>query len=861
MHKLFRSLLAVGALTAFAACGDDVSITPPPPEGVTISGAPSTAIKVGDVVQLSANVPVTWTSAATNVASVDGTGRVTAIAAGVASITATSQEDATKSASVSITVTGSIAPTVSISAITTGATNVPVNPNNVAGQINVVVNMDPGDFTVQRLELLVDDQVVDQQDFGTSVQASAAVAVDGEPANQVQQVVFSLNTGEFDQADGSATYPNGSHTIGARVVVTGGGSSGAAAPTKQLMFNNAPGLFLTFSNDNGSDPASATNGSTGFAYMGGSVTLGVVGVSYNDQQTFSSASITLFGIPQTIALTNNVGSVTYSESQTWNGTQARIGNYLSAGNETPVVTATVLNGAAGPTTVLNGSNGIPAFPTVRIDNTGPGAASANGVAQNAITTATVVLWVNAASAFSAGNLGIPSQSTLNSADIGASGVVVEVFVTSNGGTLPAQACSVTGLTQVSTGADLAETTVSSAYRARVRYKDALGNTSCTDLSGGSQFGADFTAPTGQVTAGPTANTGYNAGLPSWAVTAADNASGFSLTPLNVIMTRLNPDGSTDCEIGSGSSCGNPQQRALTFDATDGTNAEGYYTTSITLADQAGNTVELVASRVYLLDVTAPAFSGGISLPQLIAGAQTNTFSTAVTDNMDLGSVYGDVTYPVAVLRYPAQAIGTFGPALETSSPVDYAVSDWIRCLNNTGDFTTLTNRPTTITMTVVDQTTQPATNPTSLASGAFGANAEVCTGSVGNIAAADINSFGGDAVDYGGTNVNVDIDGQNVANNSATSVTLTAVADVALNSSADPFTRVDWYYQSGGVWIKIGTSTAQLQQTQTTRTYTYTLVWDPDSAVPVGAVNLIAIGVDAEGDAVGSAGVAVTTVQ
>jgi hypothetical protein len=89
---------------------------------------------------------------------------------------------------------------------------------------------------------------------------------------------------------------------------------------------------------------------------------------------------------------------------------------------------------------------------------------------------------------------------------------------------------------------------------------------------------------------------------------------------------------------------------------------------------------------------------------------------------------------------------------------------------------------------------------------------------------------------------------------------LTAVADVALNSSADPFTRVDFFYVSGGVHIKIGTASVVLAQTVTNRTYTYTVTWDPDAAVPVGAVTVVALGVDAQGDAVLTGTQVVTTV-
>ena len=321
------------------------------------------------------------------------------------------------------------------------------------------------------------------------------------------------------------------------------------------------------------------------------------------------------------------------------------------------------------------------------------------------------------------------------------------------------------------------------------------------------------------------------------------------------MTRtVSNSGSPTCVIGSGTGCVNPASQPLTFDATGGANTEGYYTTTITLVDQAGNTTVLVTARLYEYDVTLPAFSGGISLPSLIAGATTNTFTATVTDNLDLNTIFGDVTYPTAVLRYPSQSVGAWGPPLEQGpTTVNYAVANWVRCINAAADFATTTNQPSSINLTVDDQ----ALNAFSQASGAFGVNAQAC----GAVGAVTINSFIQNAPNYGAGKTQVDINGASLAAASSATVTLTAVADVPLNSAVDPFARVDFFYDNGaGVLVKIGTATAVLAQTVSNRTYTYTIVWDPDAAVPVGAVNVVALGVDAQGDAVLTAAQVVTTV-
>jgi hypothetical protein len=554
----------------------------------------------------------------------------------------------------------------------------------------------------------------------------------------------------------------------------------------------------------------------------------------------------------------------------------------------PTTAGSVLLNFGSPANPNPGGNAaMPALQVVRLDNLAPGVTpSANGVAQasvSALVQAMVAPWVNAtttltpsATGTGVNTLGLPSLATLNTAtagagndpDEGVDAITVTVNVPAAGGTLPTTggSCNITGLTAVTLGSQLAETTVSAAYPARITFTDGLGNQFCMDLV--QSFGADFTAPTATIT-GPVPNTGYNAAPPSWATTASDNASGFSATPLRVNMSRLNVAGTTSCVINTGaSSCtgGSTAQQPLTFSATGGSVTEGYYTTSITISDAAGNTAVLVTSQVNGFDTTIPTFSGGISLPAVIAGAATNTFTTTVADNLDLGSIFGLVAYPVgATIQYPSQTIGTFGPALEQSSTnFGYAVSNWIRCLNAAGSFAVASGQPTGITLTVTDITTLPSTNTATLASAAFGANAQACTGTgiqgaVGNITG--INFFNDQAPNYGGTNTQVDLDGATVAVGSSTSVTLTTVADVLLNSSADPFTRVDYYYvNTSGNLVKIGTATAVLAQTQTNRTYTYSFVWDPAAPVQTGAVQVVSIGVDAQGDAVFGSGGAVITI-
>ena len=832
---------------------------------------------------------VTWTSSNPATASVNPTtGLVTGVASGSVAITACSTVATGVCGQATVTVASTTPAVISIKSITTGSSLTPVNINNVAGQIEVTMNLDSGTQTVSSVDVLIDGAVACSQGFSsiqlaTARAQAALVASDNPNAALVVEIQCSINTAEFDPTTGIAKFLNGAHQISARVNLVG--SAPVATPSTQLVFNNASGFIVTLTTNNGTDPGSAIDPRTGLQWLGGSVTLNFLGVSYVSGATIANISFPLFGKTVAAVLTANAGSVTYSEGTTWSPTNTGIGNYLSlpTGEPLPIGTAVLSTGQplAVTNAILNastsppGNTTIPALTTIRVDNTSPGVTSANGIAQLPINSTSFpalgvdsVIWVNAATAFAAGSIGgVPSLATLNAlttgtdVEEGVDAITVQFFATAVGAALPTSACSTTGLTAITTGSQLAETTVSSSFRVRVVVKDALGNLTCFGLRAGTgvavaggQFGADFTAPTGTVTGPAAGPPGLNVDPGNFAVTASDNASGFDPAGgLLVIMTRLNASGSTTCVIGSGTGCVNPAVQPLTFDATGGANVEGYYTTTITLVDQAGNTTVLVTARLYEYDVTVPAFSGGISLPSLIAGATTNTFTATVTDNLDLNAIFGDVTYPTAVLRYPSQTIGAWGPPLEQGpTTVNYAVANWVRCINAAGDFATTTNQPSIITLTVSDQ----ALNVFSQASGAFGVNAQACAA----VGAVTINSFVQNAPSYGAGLTQVDISG-NAVSPSSNTVTLTAVADVPLNSSADPFARVDFFYDNGGgVLIRIGTATAVLAQTVTNRTYTYTFVWDPDAAVPVGAVNVVALSVDAQGDAVLTATQVVTTV-
>ena len=120
MQKFTRSLFAVGAVLGLAACGDDISVTPPtPPPASTVSGVTvvpaSITIATGEKVILTASVTttqgtgspattVTWTSANAAIASVSASGEVTGVTVGTTTIRATSTADVGKVGAAAVTV-------------------------------------------------------------------------------------------------------------------------------------------------------------------------------------------------------------------------------------------------------------------------------------------------------------------------------------------------------------------------------------------------------------------------------------------------------------------------------------------------------------------------------------------------------------------------------------------------------------------------------------------------------------------------------------------------------------------------------------------------------------------------------------
>ena len=278
MLKLYRNFFMAGVLSlGLAACGDDLTIEEPGPGPevpniTTFSVSPTSAtIAPGTFVQASAtlitkpgvNGAVSWNSSNPAVATVDASGRIDALTEGTTVVTATATAGTqTATAAIGVTVRPIQAAQVSIKSITTGLTNLPVNIGNVAGQIEVTLNFDPGEQIVDSVAVFIGNKRAAKQSYATSPSAG--------------DIVLSINTANYTKnattGEAPVDYLNGATTISAAVYPRG--SSATATNSVQIVLNNLDGWAATMT-----APTSNANSAAGLTFWGGPAAAGLTEVT------------------------------------------------------------------------------------------------------------------------------------------------------------------------------------------------------------------------------------------------------------------------------------------------------------------------------------------------------------------------------------------------------------------------------------------------------------------------------------------------------------------------------------------------------------------------------------------------------
>jgi Big-like domain-containing protein len=924
MPSVVRSTFVLGVF-AFAAatataCGDKVNVTQPAKDtsvqSVTVSPPGPVPLKVGDKVTFSASVQggadltnraVTWKSSAPTIASVDNTGLVTALAGGTASIIATSVANTAISGAAVVTVAASVPATVTIGQINqtvctaaNSCTSVPATLSNVANQLDVTLNVDPGTQTISEVDLVMNctgagnsgqDTVVARQTLGSGDVAPLAVEAASSP------VTLSFNTAAFNATTGVVAFRNGQCTLKAKALTSGG--TQVASGSQQLTLNNINVVIATMTTTPGTGQKASATDAAGLLWRAGAVNVTAVPVLYTAGSIAAGA----------INLINAGGSSAIGQSGASVNTVAAGGTVAT--NASPTLTAGVFTATFGTSTTAAGNVGGAVVPVLSVsvstvDNSGnPGptlaASSTNfirldnrapnitGVTFTAGKQNTANGWVGKAFVFSIGTgtndpIAPGNTATDNAADLasapGVDNVTYATQFAPNGSTTWTTFTSVTGLTEtgVATGAG--------SYNLRLQVCDALGNCANTPNLTATGFGVDLTAPTAVTSGGPKNNEIDGIGVPisSSSVTVAPTdpqgangvtGSGFGTNFVLATETLLAPSGAsgqaTTCVIGNplspntGCSSGALVPMAgQTF--TVATADPGQYALSYVVVDQAGNQSAPVALNYYLDGASAtapaaafaPAMSGGIGIPASITNGAV--FSASGVDNMDFASANAVLIYPAATVVIPAvsSAAGVaFDNVLTRTSNVTVTLANFMRSLGvvNAGVITSPQAKPGTIgirgldaanNLSAQDAAALPGTNisnPTTLAIGT------------------DLADFSIAIAPPAPTTVS------NGTGTLARSTTLTATLQAVDANHGTPFAQVCFYIingsgqENGQANVVTGSAAGELVQLGCTGTTTTTIVgttkliqstfsFDPDAKYGIsGSLNFVAIGITANGDA------------
>jgi hypothetical protein len=324
----------------------------------------------------------------------------------------------------------------------------------------------------------------------------------------------------------------------------------------------------------------------------------------------------------------------------------------------------------------------------------------------------------------------------------------------------------------------------------------------------------------------------------------------------------------------------------TIAANFGATVEGYVTTEIVAIDQAANTAAPFVNTV-LEDATNPTAGPGVDLPQSIAGGSSPVFPTIAADNLDVVGSFAQINYPGGggiTLEYGVVAgTGTaFDNVLTRSTTVTPGVTAFARNLQTSANPSTLTvgsataSAPTSVNVVVLDAASragqtgainfsptvaisQPTSNPWS---SNFTAGFTIAANN------ANVTNCPASGCGPSGTTT--------PANPTTTTFTATAAGVSAL--LGNPFTTVQiWYQLPGGAWFLAGTTgpgSSRDTGVGGNRFWDFSFTWDPPAAAqpdqtgaiasltPPNAgtivVNVMAIGMNANGDALFTAPMVIT---
>ena len=529
---------------------------------------------------------------------------------------------------------------VVIESITNNA-GVILNPNALAGQINITVGIDPGENDLQRVCVLLDGAEVDN-----GCQTLGSAVAEGEMEQVVLRPTFSIFTNDFDPVTGMPVYGNNTYDLSVVLDLENAAQSNVTT-SMQLTFANADLFVGTVT------PEVSAIGSNGFLYYGGSLGVSVVHVPFSGK-TASSVTIGYYNGGLLQAYTDGTAPFDFTISD---GTGGLLNGYQSAvvaGDYVWVTNAQYSDGTTAtgfPFTTTGGAN-------MTVDNVMPQASPFSLTDQVLDNTDWPVCcsnnWVNADYAFADALSTFPDN-------VNGVGGVVRTF---HMGAATLSQSAIAALPAVATPGEtgLAVSDVNTFYEPVAVLTDALGNQRRIALAAAGSnvlnttVGLDIAAPTNQSVTGNADMTIWNiAGGPAAAAlafSAQEDRAGFSAEPVRFEVFRLAASSANTEYLvyGDDDDTGGFVNTAATVPACAGVDPtplvpcvpnatlaamDAYYTSRGHMMDQAGNEVATTIVRQSLVDLNAPV-NQNINIPGSLVGGAMTTF-TVPTADFDLWS--------------------------------------------------------------------------------------------------------------------------------------------------------------------------------------------------------------------------------
>ncbi len=591
--------------------------------------------------------------------------------------------------------------TVSIKSITNSLTGATVNPNAIAGQIDVTVTVDPGTDDVQRVVLLIDDDEVGSQSF--------SIAAEDEAAEAPQEIVFIVVTDERGAAGSpDPRFPNQAFTMSVQVETAQGDV--AAEVDQQVTFVNEDVFYLmNFAADFGP----ALSDQNGLAFTGDDMMV-MVGFTSFSGQTVDNA---------TFSLTGNSGPYV-NDNDTWTGNTH---TYTVTGfdtNATDPVDLTTGNGAQIGTAFSTDGNPIGGLPDVlamdgiRNDVTAPAAGAFELVDMQTDGRPFLCCsqnWTNPNTDVSTGKAA--------DTDVGGIGnMTVTYHAAAATGNTAADILATAAVDPPTPGnAGLAASVTNDVYTWYANVCDLFEHCTAVNIvasadnpanlvNGHQASGVDEVNPFNEAFTGGSSQQGDVINVvagETFAVQGSDDIAGFrGGFEVRGTLMSLDPTNGWSCLIGSDDpatttvvEC-DPTGITLATAVDNGLGADRYYEFGVSnFVDQGGLESGTLAAQRVAVDNAAPAFtapttptSGGV-----IAGGSSPSWNSAFTDNLDADFWFARKTYldrATALVAFPGAGIALRGPDMSLGTTFDddlvasgtlmYTDAFFIRGIENAG---------------------------------------------------------------------------------------------------------------------------------------------------------------------------------